>query len=520
LKAQAASEQGVGRKVAIGFAWGITNGVVDRILAAISQLALAHFLQKRDFGLLALTYTVTTFAALLQQFGVKHALIQRPTEFANRATPAHWLSVTVGTAAAVITIVAARFAAQYYKEPSLTGLLLVSSMAFPAASAGVVAEAKLGLDMRFSFLAKLAMSGAVLSFSLGLLLAGVLHWGTYSITIPPIVVSVLRLPLVWRAAGVRIEWRPRFREWRGFLATSSTLLVASLILMCTYAGPMSLLGRLTGDAEIVGAFYFMHQLSDQPVRLMVVNLAAVMLPALSQMQENPSHQIHGFAKAVRGILLVGMPVCMAQAVVSGAVVRLVLPPKYHSSALLLSLLSFYMVGRLVFPLIENMLSAQRRQKVWLSICLAYVPSFLLVALLAIQLGPSSGSVRFGGMSLQLGPGERCALGMTACFYAVIPFALAKCFEPGGQPWNMVWRSLRFPVIGGTISVLVAASVVRLCPHTRGGDLATVACGPMIVAITYYLGCRRFAREDLNDLLSRLTGLLPQRVGALLLRLRA
>ena len=509
---------GVGRRVAHGFAWNITQSILERFLAASGQLLLARLLQKRDFGLIALTYTVTTFASLLQQFGIKQALIQRNDDFVRWATPAHWMSSTIGVIAAGATILVAPAVATYYHEPQLEGLLMVAAVGFPVAAMAAVPEARLTAEMRFTFQAKLAMVGAAITFGISLICAQFLRWGPYSILLPPVIVGLLRLPVIWVASGVKVKFSLCLHDWSSLFGTSAVLLAASVVMIATYVGPISLMGRLTSRTDLVGAFYFMHQLSDQPARMLVANLAAVMLPALALLRAEPARQGQGFERAIRGILLVGVPVCAVQAVVSGPIVRLLLPTKYHSSSWLLSLLSLYMVGRLVMPLVETMLTAQRRQKAWLGISLTYTPMFLATCLAGIKLSDGTIVCRIGNSALPFGPGERCAIGMIVCAYFVIPIALIKCFEPLGSSFSRVWNALRFPLIGSGLCAGCASMVVSALPPTALGDITTIVLAPILMFGTYYWACRRYAPDDLADLFTRLQAIAPAWLVALFSKL--
>src|SRR5262245_29080672 len=86
-------------RTARGFAWLLAQTVVDRLVSASGQLALAWLLRPDDYKLLALVYTVTTFAGLLQQAGLGQVLIQRHAKFARWATPVFWMALTLGVVA-------------------------------------------------------------------------------------------------------------------------------------------------------------------------------------------------------------------------------------------------------------------------------------------------------------------------------------------------------------------------------------------------------------------------------------
>jgi PST family polysaccharide transporter len=430
------------------------------------------------------------------------------------------MSGTIGIVAAALTLVAAPIAAAYYHEPQIKGLLMVAALGLPLASLAVVPEARLSAQMRFGLLAKVGMLSVLLSFALSILFAGFLGWGAYSILLPAPIVALVRLPIFWIASDVKVQLSPCFRHWPSLFGTSATVWVASVIMMVTYVGQFSVLERMTANTDLVGAFYLMHQLSDQPTRVIVANLAAVLLPTLALLYGDPQRQLQGFERAIRTLFLVGAPVCALQAVLSGPVVRLLLPMKYHSSGWLLSLLSLYMVGRLALSPIEAMLIAQRRQGTWMRIAVVYAPAYLAACAAGIWLGKPDRIWHIGHTSLPFGPGEGCTIGMMLCFNTMIPIALTMCFSPLGSARSRAWKALQIPLIWGSLWGLIGAAIVHWMPLSVAGDIAALVITPVVVTGGYYWVCRRYAASDLNDILGRIGSIAPKRIAHIVAKLRS
>src|SRR3989304_10348232 len=103
-----------------GVMWVAAQAMLSRGVVLVQQLALAWLLAKSDFGLIGLTYTVTTFVTLMANPGSDAVLVQRSRHFRRWATPAFWLGLTMSVACAIVTLLfAAPLAARAYDEPRL-----------------------------------------------------------------------------------------------------------------------------------------------------------------------------------------------------------------------------------------------------------------------------------------------------------------------------------------------------------------------------------------------------------------
>src|SRR5256885_5179199 len=107
-----------------GFFWLIAQTVGSKLVTMIGQVVLARLLLPDDFGLVGLAYTVTGFAVLIQQAGLREILINRHVHFNRWANPAFWMSLTLGCLGAALMVILAPVAAWMYDDWRLFYLVL------------------------------------------------------------------------------------------------------------------------------------------------------------------------------------------------------------------------------------------------------------------------------------------------------------------------------------------------------------------------------------------------------------
>lgn len=482
----------MGHRAARGFAWLLAQSLVERVVTVLGQLVLAWLLLPKDFELVALTYTVTTFTALAQQAGIREILVQRHRRFDVWATPAFWLSLALGVGAGIVTAAAGPLVASpsWYGRPELVGLLFAASFTLPLTALQTAPEALLRAHMRFRVLSIVGLVVALTTTGSSLLLAW-RGFGAYSFILAQPIAAAVRLALLWAAARPVIERRLHLRRWRFFLADSALLLIATMAMMATYQGDYITLGRLYRDQPLVGIYYFAFMLSAQPSMLLVFNLAPVLFPALRSLKEDPLRQARGFLKATSALMLVGMPVCLLQAALAGPFVRVFFPERLHTAIPLVAVLSFILIGRLPFGLAESMLLAQRRQRRYMLMSLAYALIFLTLVYLGAKSWASVGA----------------AGAVVLCVNVLGPLSLKMAAGPSGSIWRDVWGVYRVPLIAGALSVGPAAALRLLLPAGRFGDLAALALVSSVGGVLYLVLVRALARAEWEDLSSRIRSML-------------
>ena len=185
-----------------GVAWMSIQTLLAKFLGLVTQLLLAKFLLREDFGLYGLAMTVYAFAAVLHQAGIQEVLIQRQRSFRLWANAGFWISCLTGLLAFAGTVAAAPLAARFYQydDPhELIRLISILAVNFPIAAAGAVCRARLQIEMRFR---PLAMIGAV-QILLDSVLKIVLAWcglGAFSFAYATVGSGLALLVMCWVCA--------------------------------------------------------------------------------------------------------------------------------------------------------------------------------------------------------------------------------------------------------------------------------------------------------------------------------
>ena len=117
-----------GRWALHGLMMMLAQNVVTRVCSLASQLVLAALLDPADFGLIGLTYTVTTLISTLTSVGVEDVILQRKRTLYVWSGAAFWMNLGLSTVGGLLVVLVAPIAGLAYHTPHLFGLLAVLAL--------------------------------------------------------------------------------------------------------------------------------------------------------------------------------------------------------------------------------------------------------------------------------------------------------------------------------------------------------------------------------------------------------
>src|SRR5207237_1180402 len=112
--------------------------------------------------------------------------------------------------------------------------------------------------------------------------------------------------------------------------------------------------------------------STQSLQVVAINIAAVLLPSLAKIQDEPQRLLSAFSRAAKVMTVLAVPACLLQAAVADPLIRLAFKDQWFGAIPLVQILS---VGWLAFAVklsADSLLKAQGRftAYLWFMIVLA------------------------------------------------------------------------------------------------------------------------------------------------------
>ena len=495
LEYQPPQTPALGERTARGVLWTVLQSLSSKLISIVGQVVLAWLLIRKDFGQVGLALAIYGFASILQQSGLREILIQRHRHFQRWENPAFWMSLAFGVFPAIAMVALAPLAASVFGSPGLTGLLAVLALTAPFNSLAVVPTARIQAELRFRLLSILNVVCSIVTVLLSVLLA-YLGFGAYSLVIPIPIIAALRAGVLLWSDPPKIRPALQLRRWRYLLRDSGLIIATVACIMVSMQGDYLTLGYRHGD-EVVGVYFFAFNLSAQTMQLLAVNIAGVLLPALSKLQREPQRQCQAFIRASRLVALVGIPFCFLQAAVAEPVFAVFFDAKWQASVPVFQVLSIGMGSSAASINAGSMMQAQGQFMRLFLVSLAFAVLFAI------------------GVTIGAWVGQALAVATAVAIYAWVtgPLNIFFSIRPTGGGLREVCRVYAVPLLVALPAVGLPYLVSRQLPQMAGRHWVQMFTIGALMLVIYVPLLRLLAPADWNELVERVRGLLRRRAAA-------
>lgn len=331
------SEGKIGGRARTGAIWSVAQIIVRNGLSLVVTAILARILLPEDYGLVGM---VATMAALLQVFldmGLSWATVRSRHLNLLQVSGLFWINLTVGLIAWGVMAAASPLVSEFFDEPELKMIAIVSGASFLLSGLAVQPMALLTRAMEFRRISIIEVVslciGAVAAITLALSGAG--YWALV-VQVP--VQTLVRLSLAIRPSGLRI-FAPRWTPGLSAMVRFGGLLVLSgFLIFLTRNLDGILVGKVWGAQEL-GYYNRAYFLMLLPSTLASGILSHVMVSSLSSLQHDRERLASAYRRALGLVAYLGVPMALGLALTASSAVPLVYGPGWDRVVVLLTWLS-------------------------------------------------------------------------------------------------------------------------------------------------------------------------------------
>ena len=303
----------------------------------VSMAVLARLLPPKAYGLMAMATVVTNLAGLFRDMGTGAAVIQKKELSQATTSTVFWLNLIIGTIVALAMVLSSPVVALGFHEPELTAILCVLAVVFPVSSLGIVPQALLERESRFSVVARIEITSAFTALAAALIFAWQ-GWGVYSLVLQVPVYSTVSTVQLWFAS----RWRPALQwhaeEFRLILGFSANLSLFQFINYFSRNADSLIIGRLLGAAPL-GVYSLAYRVMLYPLQNLTFVISRALFPVMSRQQDSPGEMANLYLKSVTFIAFITAPLMAGLWVLREPFVEVVFGPKWKEVASVLTWLA-------------------------------------------------------------------------------------------------------------------------------------------------------------------------------------
>ncbi len=465
-KGQPCGRDLLARCLRAGSILAVSSGVAQGA-RLLRNIILARILAPDQFGLMALVLAASLLFESLTEVGIRQAIVQsRRGDTLGYLNAAWWFSATRGVLLYALGVWSSPWIAAFYEEPGLTPLLQVAflTMAF----SGFTSPRLYVLEKRLEFGKYVWITqGAGLAGTLISLLMVTVFPNVWALVIGFVGEAVSRC----LASFVFCPMRPRLlfdqASARELLRFSRGMIGLPLLTFVVMQADVFVLGKVCSRDDL-GMYTLALSLAQTPVTLFSRVVQPLILPVLSEAQDDLPRMWHHLLRMNRSILLFGFPVSCLLAVFAPAVLKACYGPSYEVMSPVLAILSFYFLLQLInIPVASAYLALGRP-------ALHRRFTMLRLVLIGLTIYPAASLYGTTGVAADL----------LGCLAVATGFQLVVLGRALAMPAASYAASGTEGVVVGAVLSLLAWG---LCPHLPGSVLTQLALAGLLGTGSAVLG---------------------------------
>ena len=303
----------------------------------VSMTVLARLLAPEAYGLMALAAIVTNLAYLFRDMGTAAAVIQAKAVSPEMASTVHWTNVGLGLAIGILIAAGAPVMAHVFREAGLAQVLYLLAFVFPVTGLGVLHQALLERESKFSIVASAEIAAALT----GLAVALVLAWrgaGVISLVFQIIVSTLVSTAIIVLRSGFRPGRHWSVEQFKSIARFSGNLSLFNVVLYVSRNADSMVIGRMLGTAAL-GVYSMAYRVMLFPLQNMTFVASRVLYPIMSRKQGALAEVAALYLKAVGFIAFLTAPLMAGLFALREPFVHVMLGPKWQASAVILAWLA-------------------------------------------------------------------------------------------------------------------------------------------------------------------------------------
>ena len=349
------------KRVAVsGVKWMTVSTFATAIVAVLRLSVLTRFLDKADFGIVAILTFVLGLTQTFADLGFASAIMHKQGLTRKEFASLYWIQLIVFAILYVVISAFSSVVSDFYKEPSLTYLLPLSLLDLVFYGVGRLYDTVLQKELRFRAIAVRNIVCSLVSLALAVVLA-MEGFGVYSLVLSTLFQTFTNN--LWNAIAGQKYYRLQFvvsvKESLPLIRIGIYQMGTQIVDYFSSKFDILIIGKLLGT-ELLGIYSLAKELALKIVLLINSIANRVLLPFFAKLQNNDAELRRIYVQVVRWLAFIDFPVCLAMCVLSAPIISILYGDAYSDVAPILSILSIWSLFLCIGNPVGNLAIAKGR----------------------------------------------------------------------------------------------------------------------------------------------------------------
>lgn len=370
------------RKEAIsGVKWTTVATITIAISSVLKISILTRFLEKADFGLMAMVMFVMGFMDLFMDMGLTSAILHKQEITRKQYASLYWLNIVFSIFIYFLIFAVSSFIAEFYDETELRKLIPLMAVGIVFSALGRQFKTILQKNIEFKTLALVEICSALFSLALAVYLA-MNDYGVYSLVYSALLQYFLSNCIFFVIGNRRQKLLTHFQysETKPFLKIGVYQVGGQIINYFNRDLDILIIGKFFGS-EVLGGYSLAKQLVFRPAQVLNPIFTRVASPILAKMQFEKNILKTNYLRLLNVVTSVNIPIYLGLIFFAPFVVSILYGEGFESIVILVRILSVYMIFRIIGNPIGSLLIATGRTDLdfyWNIFTLMVLPIAILI----------------------------------------------------------------------------------------------------------------------------------------------
>jgi O-antigen/teichoic acid export membrane protein len=276
------------KKALTGVKWTSLASLVAAVVQLAQVATLTRFLDKEDFGLIAIAIFVLGISQIFTDIGISNSVIHKEEVNDLQLSTLFWLNIIMGALIFTVLYMSGPAISKIYEEPDLTEIIFGISLTFLVMPFGQLYETLLKKELKFKALAIKDISSKTVSLVVSIILA-TKNFGAFSLVFANLA-AVAISTVISVSIGQRL-FKPKFSfsiqsiRDQGLLAFGLYQMGEKVINYFNSQFDTLIIGKILG-MDSLGIYNIAKTLAFKPYQLINPIITGVSFPVLSRLQND------------------------------------------------------------------------------------------------------------------------------------------------------------------------------------------------------------------------------------------
>lgn len=364
-----------------GVKWTSVGTIGVAVCSLLRLSILARFLDREDFGLMALVLFVLGILTLFMDMGLTSAIFHRQVISKNEYSSLYWINLVFGILVFLIIVTLAPFIADFYDSPLLSSLIIIMSTTVIFAGLGNQFRTVEQKNLNFKIIALAELISSILSLIVAIVMA-IYGYGIYALVISALIQYALPNIFFFLRGWIidPILFHFNLNESLLFLKIGVFEVGSQLVNYFNRDMDIIIIGKIFSP-ELLGGYSLAKQLVFKPAQIINPIITKISNPLLATFQYDLTVLKNKYLKLINIVSSLNFFVYLLVFIFAPIIVHILYGSEYGNIVGLVRILSAYMYIRSIGNPIGSLVIATGRTDLsflWNVFSFLVMPAFIFI----------------------------------------------------------------------------------------------------------------------------------------------